>query len=156
MMRRPIFALPAVIWALCFAGIVSAADIRRNDHPLYPFTLEGTIVPGDYDRLRKLIDEDCPGKYYNSAGYIACHSKIYLASPGGSVAEAMKIGRLVRTLRWETEIPEDYPPGTPDLRSGIIAATELKDPKKTICARAHAFSFTSPVSNEISSTGKPF
>ncbi|MGO9049820.1 MAG: hypothetical protein ACLQFW_23565 [Xanthobacteraceae bacterium] len=133
MMRCPTFFLAVASWVLCFPGVASAADIRRNDHPLYPFILEGTIVPGDYDRLRELIDEDCTGKYHNSAGY--CHSSIYLASP-----------RLVRTLRWETQIPEEYPPGTPDLRSGIVAATKLKDPKENyMCASACFFVYVAGI-----------
>jgi hypothetical protein len=132
-MRSPIFFLSAALWALCFSGAARAADIRRSDHPLYGFILEGTIVARDYDKLRKLVDEDCPAKYYNSG----CASAIYLASPGGSVAEAMKIGRLVRTLRWETKIPDDVPP---DLRSKTVAALKLKDAEANyMCASACFF-----------------
>ena len=150
MIRTPIFCLSAVLWAFSFLSIASAADIRRNDvcvqgdchvDPLHPFILEGTIVPGDYENLRKLIDEDCPGKYYNSAGYIDCHSSIYLASPGGDVAEAMKIGRLVRVLRWQTEIPEEYPSS---LRSQIISALKLKE-ENYMCASACFFVYVAGI-----------
>ena len=121
---------------LCTIGSRSySAEIRRSEHPLYGFILEGAIVPGDYDKLRKLIEADCPAKYYNSA----CASSIYLASPGGSVVEAMKIGRLVRALRWETQIPEEAPA---DLRQKIITALKLSDPKANyLCASACFFAF---------------
>jgi hypothetical protein len=99
-MLNSIFKLLGLaVGALCLASLATAAEIKRSDNPLYGIILEGTIVSGDYDKLRKLIDEDCPAKYYNSAGYTTCPDTIYLASSGGSVAEAMKIGRLVRALR---------------------------------------------------------
>jgi hypothetical protein len=60
--------------------------------------------------------------------------------------KAIKIGRLVRTLRWETEIPEKYPPGPPDLYSGIVAATKLKDPKQNyMCASACFFVYVAGI-----------
>lgn len=54
--------------------------------------LEGKIETGDYEKLRDLI------KVY-------LYDSIYLASPGGNVAEAIKIGRLVRALNLQTVIP---------------------------------------------------
>lgn len=73
MMRCPTFFLAVASWVLCFPGVASAADIRRNDHPLYPFILEGTIVPGDYEAATKLKD---PNENYMCAsacffGYVA-------------------------------------------------------------------------------------
>src|SRR5450432_1096815 len=132
---RKLLLLAAATGVALFTGVATAADIRRSDHRLYGFVLEGTIVPGDYDKLRKLVEEDCPAKYYNSA----CASSIYLASPGGSVVEAMKIGRLVRTLRWETQIPEEV---SADLRQKLTTALTLSDPKANyLCASACFFAF---------------
>jgi hypothetical protein len=142
-MRRSFFSLLVAVWAIGFAGVAQAADIRRSEHPLYGFVLEGTIVPGDYDKLRKLIEEDCPAKYYNSA----CASDIYLASPGGSVTEAMKIGRLVRSLRWGTQAPEDVPA---DLRQKMINALKLEDPKSNyLCTSACFFIFVAGIERSI-------
>lgn len=64
-----LFSVSSIMGTL-LAGIASAADSRRNDmcerrdcHSILttPFVLEGTTVPGD-DKLRKLVDEDSPGK----------------------------------------------------------------------------------------------
>jgi len=131
-MSRPIsYLLAAMIWTLCFAGLAYAAEIKRtHDYP-GGLILEGAIEPGDYDKLLKLIDEDCPHFSY------ACASSIYLASPGGNVVEAMKIGRLVRTLRWTTRIPEVV---SPDLRSALATQLKLKDPGANfMCASACFF-----------------
>ena len=132
-MRNLIFRFIAATWLVCSATAASAAEIKISDHPLYSIILEGTIVPGDYDKLRKLIDENCPSKSWSTS----CPSEIYLASPGGSVTEAIKIGRLVRTLRLGTQVPEDAPT---DLRQKIIGALKLQDPKVNyLCTSACFF-----------------
>jgi hypothetical protein len=118
---------------VCSATGASAADIKISDHPLYSIILEGTIVPGDYDKLRKLIDDNCPTKSWSTF----CPNEIYLASPGGSVSEAIKIGRFVRALRLGTQLPEDVPAG---LREKIVQALKLQDPKiNYLCASACFF-----------------
>jgi hypothetical protein len=132
-MRDLISRLLAATWLAFLVAPAGSADIKISDNPLYDVILEGTIVPGDYDKLRKLIDEWCPARSYNSR----CPSEIYLASPGGSLTEAMKIGRLVRALRWGTKIPSKE---SPDLRQNIVAALKLKAPQSNyMCASACFF-----------------
>lgn len=85
----------------------SAAEIRNDAGTVI---LEGQIQIGDYDNIR---DNLIINKTYNlsseawcSDTYIeTCPHEIYLASPGGNVAEAIKLGRLVRMLGWKTIIP---------------------------------------------------
>ena len=114
-----------------FAAASEAADLRISDR--HGIILEGVIVSGDFDKLRKLIEDNCPSKSWN----IRCPDQLYLASPGGSVSEAMKIGRLVRTLRFGIEVPEDAPS---DLRQILIRAVQLKDPKENyLCTSACFF-----------------
>jgi hypothetical protein len=91
---------------ICFAGFAFAAEITIGQ----TVVLEGLIEPGDYDKLRDFLlakrdygifgDPTCDGPYLDG-----CPDEIYLASPGGDAAEAMKIGRLVRSLGWETMAP---------------------------------------------------
>src|SRR5262249_1060165 len=40
-------------------------------------------------------------------------NEIFLASPGGDVAEAMKIGHLIRALKLKTIVPSRWGPGLP-------------------------------------------
>jgi hypothetical protein len=122
-------------WFAYSATAAGAADIRMSDHPLYSVILEGTIVPGDYDKLRKLIDENCSSKSWNTS----CPWSIYLASSGGSVSEAMKIGRLVRTLRFGTQVPLDVVPDAhTDIRRSVIKALKLQE-GNYLCASACFF-----------------
>jgi hypothetical protein len=84
--------LACVLWS----GTVSAAEIR-TDPAFYGgaagAVLEGAIRAGDFERFKNFILEG--GNAF----------QIYLASPGGDLAEAMKIGLLVRLLKLSTVVP---------------------------------------------------
>ena len=69
--------------AVCVASVapVHAAEIKVGVFD--EVVLEGNIEAGDFDKLRNCVKENQT-------------KSIYLASPGGNVAEAIKIGRLVR------------------------------------------------------------
>ena len=84
-------------------GLSNAAEIRLD--PLHVsgkwrlsgIAIEGNIQPGDYVKFRKIVKEG-EGK-----GTI-----VHLASRGGDLLEAMKIGRLIRRLRYATFGPLDF------------------------------------------------
>ncbi len=61
-MLGAIFRLLAAICLVCYCATASAAEIRISDHPLYSIILEGEIVPGDFDKLLGLINDNCPSK----------------------------------------------------------------------------------------------
>jgi hypothetical protein len=108
-----------------------AADIRVD--PQTEILLEGQIEKGDYEKLLKIARD-----LYVYPG------KIYLASPGGNLAEAMKIGRMIRRLRWATEVPETSLP--PDLVQRIAQMHGLKDPAhNNVCASACFFVFVAGI-----------
>jgi hypothetical protein len=56
--------------------------------------LKGTILPGDGERFAKILRQSHPFLF-----------RVLLWSPGGSVEDAMKIGRLIRKGLIETEAP---------------------------------------------------
>lgn len=134
MFRRLLGSL-ALIFIVSAVMPASAADIRMSDHPGFNVILEGTITTGDYDKLRALIDENCPwiAKY--------CPDRIFLASPGGSLPEAGKIGRLIRKLRWGTEIGFS----DPELRRSQVKALNLKDPQNNLCTSACFFIYVAGI-----------
>jgi hypothetical protein len=69
-LRSPLFSL--LLPALCAVGwSANAADIKIADDKRFgDVVLEGTIVAGDYDKLRKLVEEeDCTPTYYRSGDY---------------------------------------------------------------------------------------
>jgi hypothetical protein len=120
--------------AACVASIspLGAADIK-DGFALGEVVLEGTIASGDYDKLLSFVDA-------NEA------RSIYLASPGGSVTEAIKIGRLVRALRLETLIPVQV---RSDLREKLAERHKLTNPKGNyVCASACFFVFVAGVKRD--------
>jgi hypothetical protein len=77
----------------------AGAEIFYLDHdpftgqyvgPTGPLVYSGEIEPGDYDRLLSKILED-------QTRFLA-QNKIILASDGGDVSEAMRIGKLIKSL----------------------------------------------------------
>jgi hypothetical protein len=83
-----------VAYVLC-SGTMGAAEIRTD--PSYGVAggvvLEGTIDAGDFEKFKNFI--------LNSGNAV----EIYLASPGGDLIEAMKIGFVVRLLKLSTVVP---------------------------------------------------
>ncbi len=90
------FAVLLIIAAVsvCATRVASvyAAEIKVGVQQRDEMVLEGNIEAGDYSKILNHIRENYP-------------RSIYLASPGGNVAEAIKIGRLIRALNLETAIP---------------------------------------------------
>jgi hypothetical protein len=163
-MRTLIFLVLAAGSLAVHVAPASSAEIRRTtrDELRYVGTadviLEGKIEIGDYDKLLKITDKDC-------GDYNSCTSGIFLASPGGDLVEAIKIGRLVRNLRLETHVPSDVPPVPGDLlfpdRQKIEAIqrkseADLKDFKAILkdakanymCASACFFIFVAGIDRE--------
>jgi hypothetical protein len=107
--------------------------------------LEGEILSGDYDKLRNLIDPNAyPQVGVGGIGgdwYGDRYDEIYLASPGGSLSEAMKIGRLVRALRWQTIVPSPFNTNPYIHPEKLIANLHLKNPNLTTCAPVHVSLF---------------
>jgi hypothetical protein len=88
----------AIVASIAGTPLLNAADIKQS-LKYDEVVLEGTIVSGDYDKLLSFVDDK---EAISSNQEVR---SIYLASPGGSVIEAIKIGRLVRALKMETVVP---------------------------------------------------
>ena len=76
---------------------VEAADIRLarslSGAPLPGITIEGTIAPGDYQKLVEVV--------LSSTG---AHT-VWLASSGGNLREALRMGRLIRSFGLAVWVP---------------------------------------------------
>lgn len=145
-MRTLIFRLFAATWLTVLVAPAGGAEIR-DARPEELLTvsgnviLEGKIETGDYEKLLTVFDDWCGMDFRGKPG---CASGIYLASPGGDLIEAMKIGRLVRTLRLETYVPSDFPPPYRQRAEAV-----LKDPKADyMCASACFFIFVAGIDRE--------
>jgi hypothetical protein len=121
------------------AAMADAAEIKA-DRTREGVILEGKIEAGDFDKLRN---------FYFREGAI----NIFLASPGGDLAEAMKIGRLVRELKLTTAVPDKLRPAS-DLSSTLqkewIAKYKLTDLNANyMCASACFFIFVAGIHREV-------
>ena len=145
----------ATFW---FVVVASTAEITIGRWVV----LEGPIEIGDYDKLRDffLARRDYSGHepLCFEAYLDGCPDSIYLASPGGDVVEAMKIGRLVRALGWETMAPartlEDATGAK--LRQTQIERYGLEDAKSNfMCASACFFVFVGGIERNFRLRSKP-
>jgi hypothetical protein len=134
-MFHNLFRLMAVfvVGGVCSAA-VGAAEIRVDPSrgAVAGAVLEGKIEVGDFDKFVSFI--------------LSGHRpvEIYLASPGGVLAEAMKIGRLVRKLNLSTVVPSKAL--TNQNRDLVAAQHGLKDPKANyMCASACFFIFVAGI-----------
>jgi hypothetical protein len=133
-----------------------AADIRadyqetpivtRSGMKLGPRSVivEGKIEAGDYDKLRSIYGERYQSEF--SFGLIGVNV-LSLASPGGDLAEAMKIGRLVRALKLITAAPSRNPfLSHLDMGSVGEGLHTLKNPQANyMCASACFFIFVAGI-----------
>lgn len=98
----------------------ATVTLHPNGHLV---VLEGRIEPGDLEKVARISRESSP-------------TGIYLASPGGNLAEAMRIGALVRRLAWETRTL-DGPDVPPALRIGVARSYGIRDVTRNgMCASA--------------------
>ncbi len=148
-MRRQLskLSLSILIGAIAACAVsavpLRAADIRNMNGTVtngratagsFGLVLEGKIEAGDYDKLRSVYGEIRTNQFYIGA---PGSNWFYLASPGGDLAEAMKIGRLVRALKLQTIIPSR---SGPHMQDEMVAQHKLKNPKANyMCASACFF-----------------
>ena len=109
--------------------------------------LEGKIVAGDYDKLRNFLG--------TKSNFDKISAGVFLASPGGDVAEAMRIGRLIRTLRLSTDAPSGPPTGNAKFGESLISANHLVNPRTNyLCASACFFVYVSGIYRNLNWVGR--
>ena len=126
------------------SAAVSAAEIRVDPSSAATkgAVFEGKIEAGDFEKFK---------------GFILNNEKtteLYLASPGGDLNEAVKIGLLVRALKLWTVVPSKT---LTDQRRDLAAARhDLKDAKDDYkCASACFFIFVAGVHRSSDDQGPP-
>ncbi|WP_456863676.1 hypothetical protein [Bradyrhizobium sp. USDA 4503] len=133
-------AAGAALLSACVTTRVEGAEIRPS--AAGDLVLEGPIVAGDYEKLRSALLDP-----YSS------NSDLFLASPGGDLAEAMKIGRLVRRMKISTTVPTVEERS--NIRDKIIARHNLRDSQNYVCASACFFIFVAGIHRETVFIGPP-
>lgn len=109
--------------------------------------LEGKTVVGDYDKLRNFLG--------TQSNFEKISNGVFLASPGGNIAEAMRIGHLIRALRLSTDAPSGPPLGIPKFGESLIRPNNLVDPKTNYqCASACFLIYVSGVYRKLNWVGR--
>jgi len=121
----------------------TAAELRLDPANASGTTvvLEGIIERGDFDRFKNFVVD---------SGHVR---ELYLASPGGNLAEAVKIGLLVRHLNLSTVVPSKQL--THYDRTVALARHGLKDNKNYTCASACFFIFAAGIYRTADDHGAP-
>ncbi len=116
------YVYSAAVWS----AEISLAETGYLQRPLKGILIEGEIKKGDYDRFRYLVMLGMVGP------------GIWLASPGGDLVEAIRIGKLIRKLKLEVYAP--------DSNSKLWATTiHIKNPQNNVCASACFFIYAAGV-----------
>jgi hypothetical protein len=128
------------------ADIIGTPIVSRSGVKFGPRSVivEGKIEAGDYDKLRSIYGERGQSEF--SLGVLDVNV-LSLASPGGDLAEAMKIGRLVRMLKLRTNVPSRT--GL-HYKLGIVDEHKVKNSRTNyMCASACFFIFVAGVKRTV-------
>ena len=119
-----------------------AASLNIDHSDAKTAILEGTIDPGDFEKLQKFLD--------GNKDIV----QIYLASPGGNLVEALRMGLLVRRLNLSTTVPSKVL--THQALEQLSTQYSLKHPETDyLCASACFFIFVAGVHRGSDANGSP-
>jgi len=127
---------------ILMSATASAADIHLDPSVAAGMgaVLEGKIEFGDFDKFKKFVIEN------------EKVVEIYLASPGGNLNEALKIGVLTRMLRLSTVVPSKTL--TAHARELAVAQHDLGQSKANyMCSSACFFVFVAGINRKSDGLG---
>jgi hypothetical protein len=143
-------ALVTFLGALTLGIMFGVGSSRALEEPkVYRgvLVLEGKIIRGDYDKLRNFLA--------TKSNFDKISGGVFVASPGGDVAEAMKIGHLIRALQLSTDAPSGPPTGVPKFGESVIKSNNLADPRLDYqCVSACFFIYVSGIYRNVNWAGR--
>jgi hypothetical protein len=121
------FALLACItgFGMARAAEISLPETGEGHRPLNGILIEGQIAKGDFKRFQYLALSTNAGT-------------VWLASPGGDLPEAIRIGQLVRRMKLSVQAPDSN-------RKVWSIMLHVNDPRNNLCASACFFIYASGV-----------
>jgi len=146
LIARQIHAFAALALTLTLG--VSSAD-ALEDVKVYRgvLVLEGKIEAGDSDKIRRFLAD--------KSNFEKISGGVFVASPGGNVVEALKIGRLIRALRLSTDAPSGSATGVRRFGQSVIVPNNLVNPRMNFqCASACFFIYVSGVYRSLGWVGR--
>src|SRR5208283_62663 len=110
--------LVGFICSVCTSVMGATIEVAGGkNHVAHGIKIEGEIEPGDALKFLKMYEYFGP-------------QAVFLRSRGGNVEEAMKIGRLIRRFRLETNAPDSS-----EKRLGVVEGVP-DDANNIVCASA--------------------
>jgi hypothetical protein len=134
--------------ALTFAALGVAQSRAMEEPRVYRgvLILEGKIDSGDYDRLRKFLSV--------KSTFDKISGGVFLASPGGRLQEATKIGLLIRSLGLSTSAPEGDSHGGRRLGASPVRPENLRNPGDYLCTSACFLLFVAGIYRDLNWAGR--
>jgi len=108
--------------------------------------LEGSILPGDYGAVFNFLNDESNFKKISGG--------VFLASPGGHVLEAIKIGLLIRRLRLSTDAPSGPQSDRRVFGSAVIGVTDLINPRNYLCTSACFLIYVAGIERNLNGAGR--
>lgn len=128
-MRSLLLAL--MIWSGSAVGAEIGPSVLASGRPISGVLIEGTIAVGDFAKFEAILLRRSNA------------DPIWLASPGGDLSEAMKIGQLIRELKLSVEAPKE----------SLEFFPLLRDKRNAVCASACFFVYAAGVYRSGSALG---
>lgn len=125
-LARKVIAATSIFY--CIVGLVSISQAAEISLPVTggrnlplngSILIEGPIVKGDFKRFQYLA-------------FTFSADTVWLASPGGDLAEAIKIGQLVRRLKMDVWAPDSN-------KTAWYIMIRVSNPRNNLCASACFF-----------------
>jgi len=107
--------------------------------------LEGKIEPGDYISVRNFLSE--------ASNFKKMSGEVFLASQGGNVIEALRIGYLIRHLQLSTDAPSRIPRTIKGPVSEVINPSDLANRQNYQCISACFLLYVAGVHREAGLLG---
>ena len=142
--RSVVFLVVGLIACMCGATRSVALDHLRVFRG--SLILEGKIETGDYASVRNFLRDESNFKKISNG--------VFLASPGGNVREALKIGYLVRALQLSTDAPSIPPPDRRVIGSSIFGPNDLINQQQFQCASACFLIYVAGVERRLNWAGR--
>jgi len=108
--------------------------------------LEGKLERGDFEKVRDFLG--------NQSNFEKITGGVFLASPGGNIGEAIKLGYFIRALRLDTDAPSGPPGNYTRFGPSRIAPNNLADPKNYLCTSACFFVYVGGVHRSLGWVGR--
>ena len=143
--RRSI-AVVAIGLTACMCGVTRSVALEHLRVFRGSLILEGKIETGDYESVRSFLRD--------KSNFEKISNGVFLASPGGNVREALKIGYLIRALQLSTDAPSISPPDRRALGSSVFGPDILTNRQQFQCASACFLIYVSGVERKLNRIGR--